>query len=52
MHSEGDKRISASSDEDVDFESLMLIRFFNDIMLKLEVPKPRISQMYTYWCPP
>ena len=36
---------------DVDFEKLLLIRFLYDIMKRLEVPGPRISKLYTYWCP-
>ena len=35
---------------DVDFKKLFL-RFFYDTMKRLEVPRPRISKLYTHWFP-
>lgn len=48
---QGDQIIDTTTYDDVDFERLMLIRMFNDLMKRLEVPRPRISQIYRYWCP-
>jgi hypothetical protein len=36
---------------DIDFEELLVIRFLYDILIKLNCPKPRISQLYNYWDP-
>lgn len=48
---QGDRIIDTTSYTDVDFEKLLLIRFFHDIMIRLDVPSPRISKLYTYWTP-